>query len=92
VWGWLGRHRAAAAAAFRFCLSLSLLMVLVLLLSAGAGGGVHPLVVRGVQAVPTYGVTAFVLAWHERVESTTIRMSMQLRCCSGQGLLWDTLS
>jgi hypothetical protein len=79
VWSWLGRHRAAAAA-FKFWLSLSLLMVLVLLLSAGAAGGVHPLVVRGVRSVPTHGVTAFVLAWHERVESTTIRVSVPLRC------------
>jgi hypothetical protein len=71
---YLAHHRAAAAA-FKFWLSLSLLMVLMLLLSAGAGGGVHPVVVTGVRAVPTHGVIAFVLAWHERVESTTIRAS-----------------
>jgi hypothetical protein len=49
-------------------------MALVLLLSAGAGGGVHPSVVSGIQAVSTHGVIAFVLAWHERVESTVIRV------------------
>jgi hypothetical protein len=73
---WLAHRRAAAAAAFKFWLSLSLLMVLMLLLSDGAGGGVHPVVVTGVRAVPTHGVIAFVLAWHERVESTTIRVSV----------------
>jgi hypothetical protein len=75
---WLTHHRAAAAA-FKFWLSLNLLMVLVLLLSAGAGGGVHPVVVAGMRAVPTHGVIAFVLAWHERVESTTIRVSGAVR-------------
>jgi hypothetical protein len=73
AWLWLARHRDAAAA-FKFWLFLSLLMVLVLLLSAGAGGGVQPLVVHGVQAVPTHGVIAFVLDWHERTESTLIRV------------------
>ncbi|KAF6253680.1 hypothetical protein COO60DRAFT_397201 [Scenedesmus sp. NREL 46B-D3] len=86
AWLWLGRHRNAAAA-FKFWLCLSLLMVLMLLLSAGAGGGVHPLVVAGVRAVPTHGVIAFVLAWHERTESTLIRVILRIvGTCAGASL------
>ncbi|KAF6253678.1 hypothetical protein COO60DRAFT_397258 [Scenedesmus sp. NREL 46B-D3] len=86
AWLRLGRHRNAAAA-FKFWLCLSLLMVLMLLLSAGAGGGVHPLVVAAVRAVPTHGVIAFVLAWHERTESTLIRVLFRIvGTCAGASL------
>lgn len=53
---------------------MSGLVLLVILVSENPGGGVHPTVAVAVMTVPTHGVIALVLAWHERVESTLIRV------------------
>jgi hypothetical protein len=53
---------------------MSGLVVLFLLVAENPQGGVHPTVSDAVLTVPTHGVIALVLAWHERVESTFIRV------------------
>lgn len=49
-------------------------MVLFILVAENPGGSIHPTVAAAVMTVPTHGVIALVLAWHERVESTFIRV------------------
>ena len=54
---------------------MSCLVVLFILLAENPQGTIHPVVSYAVMTVPTHGVIALVLAWHERVESTFIRVS-----------------
>lgn len=53
---------------------MSCLVVLFILLAENPQGTIHPVVSYAVMTVPTHGVIALVLAWHERVESTLIRV------------------
>jgi hypothetical protein len=91
---WLHRlhHNRAAAAALKLWLGMSGLVVLFILLAEDPQGTIHPTVSYAVMTVPTHGVIALVLAWHERVESTLIRVS-EGDVCLGQvwavvGLGW----
>lgn len=66
----------ALAAAIKLWLSMSILLTVTLLIAdPEAGHVVWPVVSEAVSASPAAGVIAFVLAWHERVESTSIRVS-----------------
>lgn len=73
---WHQRLRAnrSAAAALKLWLGMSGLVVLFVLVAENPQGSIHPTVAYAVQTVPTHGVIALVLAWHERVESTFIRV------------------
>jgi hypothetical protein len=61
----------SAVAAAKLWLAMSCLLVLLLVVSAFGEGGVA----SAVRGAPSYGIIAMVLAWHERVESTIIRVS-----------------
>lgn len=66
----------ALAAAFKLWLAMSILLAVTLLVAdPQAGYTVWPLVSEAVRASPAAGIIGFVLAWHERVESTSIRVS-----------------
>eukprot|EP00775_Hariotina_reticulata_P006200 gene6200-6436_t len=57
---------------------MSVLLVLALLIAGDPGQHLWPEVSSAVQAVPTHGMVAMVLVWHERVESTVIRMVLRI--------------
>lgn len=85
---WLQRlqHNRSAAAALKLWLGMSGLVVLFILVAENPGGTIHPTVAYAVMTVPTHGVIALVLAWHERVESTFIRVSQAGRgVCGAKG-------
>lgn len=70
------RHNRSAAAALKLWLGMSGLVVLFILVAENPSGRIHPTVSYAVMTVPTHGVIALVLAWHERVESTFIRVGV----------------
>jgi len=92
--GWQGsdgglhmlRRDRSAAAAFKIWAAMSGLLVLVLVVITNPNGSLSPAASSSMALVPTHGIIALVLAWHERVESTTIRVSQG----QGQGLTLDT--
>lgn len=68
----------AVIAAFKLWLAMSILLSITLLVADPAHGHlILPPISEAVRASPSAGVIAFVLAWHERVESTIIRVSFQ---------------
>ena len=69
-WQCFLRDKSAVAAVKLWC-AMSCLLVVMLVVSDFGNAGVA----AAVRAAPSYGIIAMVLAWHERVESTLIRVS-----------------
>lgn len=65
---------------------MSGLVVLFIIVAENPCGSIHPTVAAAVMTVPTHGVIALVLAWHERVESTLIRVRRAVWAGRGRGL------
>jgi hypothetical protein len=87
AWHWRGLlGNRDAAAAFKFWLAMSVLLVLAMLIVGDPGNHLWPEVSALVKAVPTHGMVAMVLVWHERVESTLIRVSSISVCLLGTTL------
>lgn len=53
---------------------MSGLVCLFIVVAEDPRGTIHPTIAAAVMTAPTHGVTALVRAWHERVESTSIRV------------------
>eukprot|EP00775_Hariotina_reticulata_P002330 gene2330-2638_t len=83
----------SAAAAFKIWAAMSGLLVLVLVIINNPNGTLSPAASSAMTLVPTHGIIALVLAWHERVESTTIRVVLRiLGTAAGAGLAYACLT
>eukprot|EP00879_Flechtneria_rotunda_P019797 GHRR01020809.1.p1 GENE.GHRR01020809.1~~GHRR01020809.1.p1 ORF type:complete len:676 (+),score=194.88 GHRR01020809.1:118-2145(+) len=74
------RTDVALAAAVKLWLAMSGLLALTLIVAASwkVSTAVSAVVSAAVSAFPVPGIIAFVLAWHERVESTIVRVLMRI--------------